>query len=366
MTKGISPMDASLAKLAQLVGGTVSGDETILVEDIAPLHLAEDVHITFAVDLDHSKHLERTSAIALLTSSDLSDKEISLPAVFVDDVHAAVAKIVQFFRPAPVGEPEGVVSPAAHVDATAKLAEGVTVHPLAYVGPNVEIDEGSVIHTGARILPGCRIGKDTTIFPNAVLYEGTIVGDRCLVHANASLGAYGFGYSSSSTGHVLSAQIGYVELEDDVEIGSSSTVDRGTYGPTLIGEGTKIDNQVMVAHNCRIGKRNLLCAQVGIAGSSTTGDFVTMAGQAGVRDHVHIGAGAILGAKAGIINDVPPGADWVGIPATPRREQMRQLLAQSQLPQMRRQLREITDIVREMKERIVETAARIESEANDD
>jgi len=359
-------MDVSLAELAQLVGGTVSGDETIRVQDIAPQHLAEDVHITFGVDLDHLKRLDRTSAIAILVSNDLCEEEIPLPVVFVDDVHAAVAKLVKHFRPAPVGEPEGVVSPVAHVDPTAKIGLGVSVHPLAYIGPNVEIGDGTVIHSGARILPGCRIGKYTIVFPNAVLYEGTIVGDRCLIHANASLGANGFGYSPSSEGHVLSAQLGYVELEDDVEIGANSTIDRGTYGPTLIGEGTKIDNLVMVAHNCRIGKNNLICAQVGIAGSTTTGDNVTMAGQVGVRDHVHIGDRAILGAMAGIISDVPPDADWVGIPATPRREQMRQLLAQSQLPKMRRQLREITAIVRSMKERIAETVAKIESEENDD
>ena len=138
-------------------------------------------------------------------------------------------------------------------------------------------------------MAGSQIGEEVTIFPNAVLYENTVVGPRCLIHANAVLGAYGFGYGFADGRHVLSAQLGNVVLGADVEIGAGSTIDRGTYGPTSIGEGTKIDDLVMVAHNCRIGRHNMLCSQVGIAGSTTTGDYVVMAGQVGVRDHVHIG-----------------------------------------------------------------------------
>ena len=138
-------------------------------------------------------------------------------------------------------------------------------------------------------MAGSQIGPDVTIFPNAVLYENTVVGPRCVIHAGAVLGAYGFGYYCVDGRHQLSAQLGNVVLGADVEIGAGTTIDRGTYGPTIIGEGTKIDNQVMVAHNCRIGRHNMLCSQVGIAGSTTTGDYVVMAGQVGVRDHVHIG-----------------------------------------------------------------------------
>src|SRR5690606_14999477 len=149
--------------------------------------------------------------------------------------------------------------------------------------------DDSIIHSGVSILAGSRIGAGCTLFPNVVLYEGTLVGNRVIIHANTTIGAYGFGYATVNGRHQLSAQLGHVELEDDVEIGAGTTIDRGTYDPTVIGEGTKIDDQVMVAHNCRIGKHNLLCSQVGIAGSCTTGDYVVMAGQVGIRDHVHIG-----------------------------------------------------------------------------
>jgi UDP-3-O-[3-hydroxymyristoyl] glucosamine N-acyltransferase len=177
-----------------------------------------------------------------------------------------------------------------------------------------------------------------------------VVGPRCVIHAGAVLGAYGFGYGCHEGRHRLSPQLGNVVLEADVEVGAGTTIDRGTYGPTIIGEGTKIDNLVMIAHNCRIGRHNMLCAQVGIAGSTSTGDYVVMAGQAGIRDHVHIGSQVMLGAKAGVMNDVPDGARFVGIPATPEREQMVKQAALSKLPEMRRELKRLGRMVDQLTE----------------
>ncbi len=194
-------------------------------------------------------------------------------------------------------------------------------------------------------MAGCKLGEKVTVFPNAVLYENTEVGDRSTIHANAVLGCHGFGYKLVDGRHQETAQLGYVQVGCDVEIGAGSTIDRGTYGPTVIGDGTKIDNLVMVAHNCHIGRHNMLCSQVGIAGSSTTGDYVVLAGQVGVRDHVKIGQGAIVGAKAGVSNDVPMGAHMLGIPAMPEREQKVQFAAMSKLPEMRRQMKALEHAV---------------------
>jgi len=181
-----------------------------------------------------------------------------------------------------------------------------------------------------------------------VLYENTVIGARCTIHAGAVLGAYGFGYNFVDGRHRLAAQLGKVVVGDDVEIGANSTVDRGTYGSTVIGEGTKIDNQVMIAHNCRIGRHNMLCAQVGIAGSTTTGDHVVMAGQVGVRDHVHVGDRAVLMARAGVMNDIADGVHMVGIPATPEREQMIKQAAIAKLPEMRRQFKQLQSTVEKL------------------
>jgi UDP-3-O-[3-hydroxymyristoyl] glucosamine N-acyltransferase len=272
-----------------------------------------------------------------------------LPAIQVEDVHQAFAAIVRYFCP-PIEMPRIGISPLAAVSPSATIGEGVDMHPFASIGDNVTIGDGSTIHSGVRIMAGTQIGPGTTIFPNAVLYENTIVGPRCIIHAGAVLGAYGFGYGFSQGRHILSAQLGNVVVGSDVEIGAGTTIDRGTYGPTTIGEGTKIDNQVMIAHNCRIGRHNMICSQVGVAGSTSTGDYVVMAGQVGVRDHVHIGNRAVLGAMAGVTNDVPEGARMIGIPATPERDQKIKQAAFSKLPEMRRQLKHLQRSVEKLEQ----------------
>jgi UDP-3-O-[3-hydroxymyristoyl] glucosamine N-acyltransferase len=215
----------------------------------------------------------------------------------------------------------------------------VNIHTGATVGDDCQIGDNTTIYPGAHVLPGCTIGCDVTIGPGAVLYENTVVGDRTIIHGGAVIGAHGFGYTQVGGRHVLSAQLGYVRIGNDVEVGAGTTIDRGTYGATTIGDGTKIDNLVQIAHNCRIGRHNLICAQVGIAGSTSTGDYVVMGGQAGVRDHVHIGSRAILSAMAGITNDVPEGAVMMGIPATPEREQKLKQAAWAKLPEMRQEFK---------------------------
>lgn len=329
-------MAVTLADLAQLVGGTLVGPGELPIEGAATLSTAGPREVSFVDSADRLPRLQQSQAAAVVTPRSLAIA--SLPSILVDDVHASFAKIVCLFRPMRP-QPRVGINPAATISPSAKLAHDVDVHPGASIGDDVTIGTGSTIHAGARIMAGCRIGDQVTIFPNAVLYENTLVGPRCVIHANAVLGAYGFGYVSSSGKHQLSAQLGYVELGADVEVGACATIDRGTYGPTLIGEGTKIDNLVMIGHNCRIGRHNMLCSQVGIAGSTTTGDYVVMAGQAGVRDHVHIGDRAVLGAKAGVPNDVPADTCVFGIPARPEREQKLIFAAIARLPEIRRQVK---------------------------
>lgn len=335
-------MQATLAELALLVDGIVVGDEELMICGAAALRDASPGEITLIDGNDrNSKQVDCRAAAAIVPTGFESDR---LPTIQVDDIHLALAALIVHFHPRRKTSRIGI-SPAAVVSFTAKLAHDVDVHPLATIGDDVTIGAGSTIHPGVRIMAGSRIGRDVTIFPNAVLYEDTVVGPRSVIHAGAVLGAYGFGYAFVDNRHELSAQLGNVELGADVEIGAGTTVDRGTYGPTLIGEGTKIDDLVMVAHNCRIGRHNMLCSQVGVAGSTTTGDYVTMAGQVGVRDHVHIGTGAVLGAMAGVTNDVADGQRMIGIPATPQREQKLKQAALSKLPQMRREMKQLAKTV---------------------
>ncbi|MCC6493749.1 MAG: UDP-3-O-(3-hydroxymyristoyl)glucosamine N-acyltransferase, partial [Pirellulales bacterium] len=327
-------MPTTLGELARLVGGDLRGPASLQLRGAATTDVARQGEITLADNPERARGL-----VASLASAVIAAPEVDCggkPSIVVADVHAAFATAVRHFRPQRF-VPRTGVSPQAHLSSTAKLGANVDVHPGATIGDGVVIGAHATLHAGVRIMHDCVIGAGVTIYPNVVLYENTRVGDRAIIHAGAIIGAYGFGYRQVDGRHQLSAQLGHVEIGADVEIGAGATIDRGTYGPTVIGEGTKIDNLVMIAHNCRLGRHNLICSQVGVAGSTTTGDYVVMAGQVGVRDHVHIGDRAVLCSKAGVSNDVRPGEEMLGSPAAPLRQAKLQMAAVAKLPEMRRQ-----------------------------
>ena len=332
-------MSITLGELAAAVGGRLLGiDPTVPITAAATLETVAENGVTLVDSPDKLHLLGKSSAAAAIVP--IGSGVLGRPTIEVDDVHAAFAQVIQLFRPprrvATIG-----VSPQAAVDVSARLASDVEVHPLASIGPDCELAAGVTIHSGAHIMAGCRIGAGTTIYPNAVLYENTVLGQRCIVHAGAVLGAHGFGYKVVDGHYTLSAQLGWVELGDDVEVGAGTTIDRGTYGGTTIGSGTKLDNLVMIAHNCRLGRHNMICSQVGVAGSTSTGEWVVMAGQVGVRDHVHIGDRAVLGARSGVSNDVEPGKTVLGEPAIDLRDRKLQLATISKLPEMRKILKQL-------------------------
>lgn len=329
-------MRTTLGELALLVGGELRGDANIEVTGAATTDVAASGQVTLADRPDRARDLVACMASAVIASPDVDCG--GKASIVVADVHSAFATAVRHFRPQRIAARIGT-SPHAIVSPTAKIGANVDIHPGATIGNGVVIGAHTTIHSGVRVMHDCVIGAGVTLFPNVVLYENTRIGDRVIIHAGAVIGAYGFGYRQVDGKHQLSAQLGNVEIAADVEVGAGSTIDRGTYGPTSIGEGTKIDNLVMIAHNCRLGRHNLICSLVGIAGSTTTGDYVVMAGQVGVRDHVHIGDRAVIGSKSGISNDVRAGEEMLGAPATPIRQAKLQMAAVAKLPEMRRQFR---------------------------
>jgi UDP-3-O-[3-hydroxymyristoyl] glucosamine N-acyltransferase len=332
-------MAITLGEIATLVGGDMVGGESELpITSAATLETASATDVTLVDSADKLHLLAKSAAAAAIVP--VGSGRLNRPSIEVADVHAAFAAVIVRFRPPRVAPRTGV-SPHASVDPSARLANDVEIHPFATVGPDCDIGPGVTIHSGARLMAGCRVGAGSTVFPNAVLYENTVVGTRCIIHANAVLGAYGFGYKVTQGRYCLSAQLGHVELADDVEVGAGTTIDRGTYGPTVIGEGTKIDNLVMIAHNCRLGRHNMICSQVGVAGSTSTGEWVVMAGQVGVRDHVHIGDKAVLGARSGVSCDIEPGKTVLGEPAIDLRDRKLQLATISKLPEMRKEIKQL-------------------------
>jgi UDP-3-O-[3-hydroxymyristoyl] glucosamine N-acyltransferase len=331
-------MPTTLADLAALVGGRLCGGESLPITGVAILDVAVAGELTLVDHADRAPAFQKSNAAAAIVPNDFP--AVDKPTILVDDVHVAFSKVISHFRPVRPRQRIGI-SPAAWISPSAHIGEEVDIHPGATIGDDVVIGDHVTIHSGVRIMAGCTIGHETTIFPNAVLYEDSQIGERVIIHAGAVIGAYGFGYRQADGAHQLSSQLGCVVLGNDVEIGACATVDRGTYGATTVGGGTKVDNLVQIAHNCRLGKHNLICGQVGIAGSTTTGDYVVMAGQVGVRDHVHIGQGAVLCSMAGVSNNVPDGEIMLGQPATPLRRQKLQMAAIAKLPEMRREFRQL-------------------------
>ena len=256
------------------------------------------------------------------------------------------------------------IHPQASVAPTARIGTDVAIYPFAYVGEDAVIGDGTTLHPGAVIGAGCLLGQGCVVHPNAVLYPNVLLGDRVEVHAGTVLGGDGFGYRHSGGRHVKIPHSGRLEVGSDVEIGSNCTIDRATFESTRIGEGTKIDNLVMIGHNNQIGRHNLLCGQVGIAGSCKTGDHVIMAGQAGIKDNTTIGNGVIVGAQAGVHRNVPDGQHVLGSPAIPVREQRRIFQMIARLPEMHRQLRELTAQIALITESLPRDAA-IESGGGD-
>jgi UDP-3-O-[3-hydroxymyristoyl] glucosamine N-acyltransferase len=328
----------TLRQVAELVQGQLEGDGELAIAAARPLHAAQPGDITF-VEGDRQAHLLaacRASAAVVPLSLPVH----GLAVVRVADPLGAFVTLVRHFRGQLDETPPGL-DPRACVHASARVGAEVNLYPFATVGEGSIVGDRCQLHSGVVVGRYCRLGADCVLFPNVVLYDGSVLGDRVVIHSNAVIGADGFGYRLQGGKHVKVPQLGHVEIGDDVEIGACTTIDRGTFEPTRVGAGTKIDNQVQVAHNCRIGRHNLLVSQTGIAGSSSTGDYVVVAGQVGIVDHVHIGDGALVGAKAGVTKDVPPGQRVLGAPATPERDQKRILMSLEKLPDIRRGVRRI-------------------------
>ncbi|MCS6849988.1 MAG: UDP-3-O-(3-hydroxymyristoyl)glucosamine N-acyltransferase [Gemmataceae bacterium] len=331
-------MNCTVGKLAALVQGEVEGEPGLIIQAARSLSEAGPGDITFLEDAKYLARLRTCQAAAVVVGP-----TIQLPGktlIRVPDPLTAFVTIVRHMHGRPESPRRGI-DPRAAIDPDVQIGPEPSIYPFVTVGEGTVIGARCRIHSGVSIGRFCRLGDDVVLYPNVVLYDGTVVGDRTIVHANAVIGADGFGYRLRHGRHVKVPQLGHVEIGADVEIGACTTVDRGTFQATRIGDGTKVDNLVQIAHNCRIGRHNILVSQVGIAGSSSTGDYVVIAGQAGINDHVHIGDRAVIGAKAGVVKSVPAGTYVLGAPAMPEREQKRILLSLEKLPEIRRHIRRI-------------------------
>lgn len=325
--------DLRLADLAAAIGGTVSGDGDVRISGIAPLDRAGAGQLSFLASPKYAPLLLESKAAAVLVTPELKDAPGRCAnRVVVAKPHEAILALLPRLYRQPE-RPFTGVHPTAVVDPTAEVDADACIEAFAVIGARVRIGRGAWIGAHCVIGEGAQLGADVRLYPQVTLYPGVTLGDRVAVHSGTRIGSDGFGYVFQDGAHQKLPHVGGCVIGHDVEIGANCTIDRGSIDQTVIGDGTKIDNLVHVAHNVRIGRLCLMAAQVGIAGSVRIGDGVVMAGQVGVSGHVTIGDKVTLTAQAGIVGNVPSGEMWGGFPARPHREQMRSYAALAKLPE---------------------------------
>jgi len=303
----------SIGEIADFVDGQHTGDGKRSIIGVASLTQASSDQLSFLSNRKYVADLAATRAGAILVPKNLDGDDQRW--IRVDDPYFALARIMtRWFsaRPTPKG-----ISPKAVVSPSAKLGANVSLGHFAIIGDEVVIGDNVTIFHGVSIEAGSLIGDDCIIYPNAVIYDGTRIGNRCIIHSGVVIGSDGYGFATHDGKHHKIPQIGIVRIEDDVEIGAGTTIDRAALGETVIGEGTKIDNLVQIGHNVKVGKHCLLVSQVGIAGSTELGDYVAVAGQSGFSGHLKIGNRVQVAAKSAVLEDVPDDTKVMGSPAMP-------------------------------------------------
>ena len=337
----------SVKEIAEFIGGEVIGEGSVLIEHIRPIDEAKEGDLTFVANPKYLAWLDSTEASAILVSpgTEVAGKTL----IAVKDPYLHLGKLLALFYPeesyvggvadgVQIGEgaevsPEATVFPGVTIDKRAKVGRGVVLYPGVYVGPEVMIGEGTII------------------YPNVTLYRRTIIGRRVILHAGVVVGSDGFGFARPGGGNDKIPQVGYVQIDDDVEIGANTTVDRGTLGRTWIQRGAKIDNLVQIAHNVVVGEYSVIAAQSGISGSTKLGKSVILGGQTGLVGHIQLGDHVMVGAQSGVHEDVLPGQIVSGTPHLPHREQLRVMATLTKLPEMRQTLQKLLKRIEELEKR---------------
>jgi UDP-3-O-[3-hydroxymyristoyl] glucosamine N-acyltransferase len=344
-------MSFTAAQIAEKLKGELAGDGSVQLTGLAPADCARAGELTFAENACYFAAAEQSQAAAILVAEPFVSSSKVL--IRVPNARVALAKVLPLFFP-PDESPRGI-------HPSAVIAESAQVDPSAHIGPNcvlggrVRLGARTVLMGGNDLRADCQLGDDVSLFPNVVLYPQTHIGHRVTIHAGTVIGSDGFGYVLDEGRHRKVLQLGNVIIHDDVEIGANTAIDRGMLGSTIIGEGTKIDNLVHVAHNVVIGRHCLIMGQVGFAGSTRLGDYAVVASQSGIADHLKLGNQVIVGAKSGVMRDVVDGGRVLGTPAVPDKQAKRQMIAMQHLPSLLGRMRELEKQVRELSARCGES-----------
>jgi UDP-3-O-[3-hydroxymyristoyl] glucosamine N-acyltransferase len=338
----------TVAQIAAQLRGEVLGDGSVQLTGLAPADRAKAGDLTFAESDAYLAAAEQSQASAILVAGAVTTTTKVL--IRVANARVAVARVLPLFFP-PELQPRGI-------HASAVIAASAQIDPTAHIGPDCVVGAGvrigarSALLGGNHIGPDCQIGEDVCLFPNVVVYPKSQIGHRVIIHAGTVIGSDGYSYVFDEGRHRKMLQVGHVIIHDDVEIGANAAIDRGALGATIIGQGTKIDNLVHVAHNVVLGRHCLVMGQVGFAGSTRLGDYCVVASQSGISGHLKLGNQVTIGAKSGVMRDVADGGRVLGIPAAPDRQAKRQIIAVQHLPEMVRRLRELEKQVEQLRAQV--------------
>ncbi len=339
-------MPYTASELAERLGGEVVGDGSVILGGFAAAASARPGDLTFAETGSYFAAADQSPASAILVTGNFVSASNKV-LIKVPNARVGMAKVLPLFFPQ-IEETAGI-HPTAVIAASAQIDPSVHVGPHCVVGEHVRLGPRCVLLGGNHVRKHCVLGEDVVLHPNVVLYPGTQVGNRVIIHAGTVIGSDGYGYVFDEGRHRKIAQVGTVIIRDDVEIGANTAIDRGALGATVIGQGTKIDNLVHVAHNVALGRHNLVMGQCGFAGSTELGDYCVIASQSGIAGHLKLGPQATVGAKSGVMRDIPAGGTVLGIPAQPDKQMKRQWIAVQQLPELIKRVRELEKELREHK-----------------
>lgn len=335
-------MEFTAAQIASFVGGSVDGDENVKISNFAKIEEAGAGDITFLANVKYTHYIYTTGASAVLVSTDfVPEQSVSATLIRVANPYETLSQLMsvaaQAMMPVPVGKEE-----PSYVADGVDIPEDAYVGAFAYIGKGVKLGKGVKIYPQTYIGDGVTIGDGTVVYPGAKVYHGCRIGARCVIHAGVVIGADGFGFAPDAEGHFHKIpQLGVVVIEDDVEVGANTTIDRATMGSTVVGRGTKLDNLIQLAHNSAVGSDTVIAAQAGVAGSTKIGSHCMIGGQVGFAGHITVGDNVQIGAQSGIPNNVASGSKVMGYPAIPVKDFFRQAALLRRLPDMYNAIRNI-------------------------
>ncbi len=336
-----------LQEIAEAIHGELHGPADLEITGPGKIEEAHAGEITFLANPKYQQYVATTKASAIILERPI--EPIKIPYILVPNAYLAFMQILHLFTPEQHDYFEGIAK-QAYIHPSAKIDPSVKIAPMAYIGPNVTIAKNTVIYPGVVILKNVKIGENCILYPNVSIREDCVIGNRVILHNGVVIGSDGFGFAPFKGVYHKIPQIGNVVIEDDVEIGANSTIDRATTGSTIIKRGCKIDNLVQIAHNVKVGENTAMAAQTGIAGSAEIGKNVIIAGQVGIVGHIKVHDKAIIAAKTGISKDVPEGQIMFGIPGLPINKQKRIEASMRRLPDLIKRVRELEEELKNLKD----------------